>query len=194
MPKAIAGLGLRHRMMFPAIRLSAIAVALSAAVLLSGCGGGSAKVRTPTDDNTPPPVHTVELAGLHGLGDWLTANPGGTVVVPAGDYREAGGVRFSCPAGGADCAVAVRSADGSIMISSTGGMASADVVNPPYWILQSADSLLMSDSLVYSSLRDFRVQADCAGTTCTNRPPGFSHAHHLAFRHKGCVRESRLIA
>lgn len=153
------------------ITMIAIA-ALPAAMLLSGCGGGSNKKMTNQPADMPPPMHTVGLAGLHGLADWLTANPGGSVTVPAGGRRDIGGVRFSCPPGGADCGVAVTSADGTIMISSTDGMASAEVINPTYWIVQSADTLLMSDSVARRTpLGDIRVQSDCTGTTCTFRSP-----------------------
>ena len=145
------------------------------ALSLAGCGGGgggSANVRTPTD-GTMPAVHTVELAGLHGLADWLTTNPGGSVAVPAGEQRYVGGVRFSCPAGGADCDVAVTSTDGTIVISSTDGMSRAEVINPPYWISQSANTMLWSDSVARRTpLGDFRVQSDCTRTSCTFRALG----------------------
>ena len=79
----------------------------------------------------PPPVHAVGLPNMHDLSGWLTANPGGTVTVPAGEHRDAGGVRFSCPAGGADCAVTVTAGDGTVAATSTDGMASAMPVPPP---------------------------------------------------------------
>ena len=79
----------------------------------------------------PPPVHAVGLPGMHDLSSWLASNPGGTVTVPAGEHRDVGGVRFSCPAGGADCAVTVTAEDGTITATSTDGMASAMLVPPP---------------------------------------------------------------
>lgn len=153
------------------LRLHGMAICVAAAIGLSACGGGGGgggvMVRTPTDERMPPPVHAVALAGVHGLADWLTGNPGGIVTVPAGEYRNAGGVRFSCAAGGDDCRVSVMLDDGAVTATSTGGMASADVINPVYWILQSADSLLMSDSLAYTDLLYFRIQTECTGTACT---------------------------
>lgn len=83
----------------------------------------------------PPPVHAVELTGDHGLGNWLEnhldRNDLGTTsasfIVPAGQYRDAGGVRFSCPFGGDDCEVDVTVCDGfEFMVTSTGGRASAE--------------------------------------------------------------------
>lgn len=144
------------------------------ALTLSGCGGGGgpAVVRTPTDGSMPL-VHAVDVTGLHGLADWLTVNPGGSVTVPAGEYRDVGGVRFSCPEQGRispDCDVTVTSTGGTVMISSTGGKATGEVINPMYWIVQSADTLLMSDSVARRTpFGDFRVQTDCTGGTCTMR-------------------------
>ena len=155
-------------MNFP--RLMIVSCVAVVALVLSGCGGGgggTAAVRTPTDGNMPPPARTVGLTGLHGLGDWLTANPGGMVSVPAGEHRDAGGVRFSCPADGDDCRMTVTQANGATVVSSTGGMASADVINPQYWILEAADSLLVGDSVARGALGVFRIQSDCTGTTCT---------------------------
>ena len=50
----------------------------------------------------------------HALGDWLENHPdisldtpSASFNVPAGEYRDAGGVRFSCPADGADCELTV---------------------------------------------------------------------------------------
>ena len=146
------------------------------ALTLSGCGGGGgpAVVRTPTDGSIPP-VHAVDVTGLHGLADWLTVNPGGSVKVPAGEYRDVGGVRFSCPEQGGispDCDVTVTSTGGTVMISSTGGKATGEVINPTYWIVRSADTLLMSDSVARRTpVGDFRVKIDCTGGTCTIKAP-----------------------
>ena len=71
------------------------------------------------------------LPDMHDLSGWLTANPTGTVSVPAGEHRDVGGVRFTCPAGGADCAVTVTDEDGTVAATSTDGMATAMLVPPP---------------------------------------------------------------
>ena len=110
-------------------------MAVSAALLiLAACGGGGSDITRrppPVQDPPPPQAHPVSLPDAHDLAGWLTANPGGTVSVPAGEHRDVGGVRFSCPAGGADCAVTVTAEDGTITATSTDGMASAMLVPPP---------------------------------------------------------------
>ena len=127
----------------------------------------------------PPPVHAVGLPAMHDLSGWLTANPAGTVTVPAGEHRDVGGVRFSCPAGGADCAVTVTLEDGTVASTSTDGMASAMLV-PPHdrWerIYEIADTLLQSsDHLRYTfnwtgrgqSTSDHVVTSySCTGSRC----------------------------
>ena len=84
-----------------------------------------------TADLVPLRDHIVGLPGVHGLADWLTNRRVGSLSVPAGQYRDAGGVRFFCPAGGSDCWVTVTDDDGTIAVTSAGGMASADVAPPP---------------------------------------------------------------
>ena len=84
-----------------------------------------------TADLVPLPNHTVGLPGVHSLADWLTNRPVGSLTVPVGQYRDVGGVRFFCPAGGSDCWVTVTDDDGTIAVTSAGGMASADVAPPP---------------------------------------------------------------
>jgi len=116
----------------------------------------------------PPPVYTVGLPAEHDLANWLTDNPGGMVTVPAGERRDVGRVRFSCPAGGADCAVAVTSAHGSTMVSSAGGMATAEshsaILNR---IFQSADSLLVRNFVNSSRPWIDLFPVRCSGATCT---------------------------
>ena len=125
-------------------------------------GGADCAVTVTDDDGTvaatstdgmatamlvPPPVHAVALPDMHDLSGWLTANPAGTVSVPAGEHRDVGGVRFSCPAGGADCAVTVTVEDGTVAVTSTDGMASTMSVPPQdRWenIYEIADTLLHS--------------------------------------------------
>ena len=52
-------------------------------------------------------VFAVDLPHGHRLAMWLANHPGaGSLLVPAGEYRDAGGVRFTCPSEGADCEVA----------------------------------------------------------------------------------------
>ena len=70
-------------------------------------------------------LHAVALPERHTLDRWLADNPGGSLTVPAGAHRDVGGVRFSCPAGGDDCALTVTSEDGAVTVSSTGGVATA---------------------------------------------------------------------
>ena len=77
-----------------------------------------------------PPMHAMGLPAMHDLSAWLTANPGGTVSVPAGSHRDVGGVRFTCPEGGADCAVMVTLEDGTVTATSTDGMAMASLAPP----------------------------------------------------------------
>ena len=116
------------------------AAALAGVLALAACGGSGAP--TPSDTDTmpppdtgtmppPPPVHAVVLPAVHDLPSWLAANPTGTVNVPAGEHRDVGGVRFSCPPGGPDCAVTVTAEDGTVAATSTDGMATAMVVPPP---------------------------------------------------------------
>ena len=72
-------------------------------------------------------VFAVDLPGDHGLGNWLENHPGeSSLVVPAGEYRDVGGVRFACPGYGADCNVSVTSEEFGFVVASTGGRASAE--------------------------------------------------------------------
>ena len=84
-----------------------------------------------TADLVPLPVHAVGLPSVHSLADWLMDRPVGSLTVPTGRYRDVGGVRFFCPAGGSDCWVTVTDDDGTIAVTSTGGMTSADLAPPP---------------------------------------------------------------
>ena len=78
-------------------------------------------------------AHAVALPVGHSLSSWLRHNPGGGVTVPAGEHRDVGGVRFACPAGGADCEVTVTTEDGQVFTASaTGGVATAGPVPPSY--------------------------------------------------------------
>ena len=70
-------------------------------------------------------LHAVALPDRHTLDSWLTHNPDGSLTVPAGEHRDAGGLRFSCPADGGDCTLTVTSEDGAVAVSSTGGAATA---------------------------------------------------------------------
>lgn len=83
--------------------------------------------------------HAVALPVEHDLNLWLARNPGGRLTVPAGEYRDAGGVRFSCPAGGADCEVTVTAGDDETWtVSSNGGVATA-AVKPPAYVYRPGD-------------------------------------------------------
>ena len=81
-----------------------------------------------------PPVHPVELPADHHLGYWLEMHPdlshvdadSTSFVVVAGQYRDEGGVRFSCPAAGADCKITVMHGCSGFVAVSIGGRASAD--------------------------------------------------------------------
>lgn len=83
-------------------------------------------------ESDEPPVYDVELPGYHDLGHWLEnhlSGPGATsagFIVPAGQYHDAGGVRFSYPAMGADCEVSVTRGCTNIMAISTGGRVTAE--------------------------------------------------------------------
>ncbi len=70
-------------------------------------------------------AHAVALPDRHTLAGWLTDNPDGSMTVPAGEHRDGGGVRFACPADGADCRLTVTAAGGAVTVSSTGGAATA---------------------------------------------------------------------
>ena len=142
------------------------ATVVVSALALAACGGGGDGGPT-----TAPAVHTVGLPDTHSLADWLTAHPGGGVPVPAGEHRDIGGVRFSCPAGGADCAVTVMSENGTLTVSSTGGMVSAALAPPPVHaverIIQSADTILLGDIVLSGDDFNVRIEANCSGATCT---------------------------
>ena len=111
----------------PGRRSAAGVLAIALTLALAGCGGQSPSLSVPPVP--APPVHAVDLPDMHDLSDWLTANPSGTVSVPAGQHRDAGGVRFSCPSGGSDCTVTVTDEGGTIAVTSTNGMASATPVH-----------------------------------------------------------------
>ena len=91
------------------------------------------------ETNTPLAVadfvflaQAVALPVGHSLSGWLPRNPGGSVTVAAGEHRDAGGVRFTCPSGGPDCEVTVTGGDGgAFTASSTGGMATAGAAPQP---------------------------------------------------------------
>ena len=53
--------------------------------------------------------------------DWLSAHDLSPFTVPAGEFRAVGGMRVSCPAGGADCTVTVSEEKGTGTATSTGG-------------------------------------------------------------------------
>ena len=104
-------------------------LAVAGALAIAGCGGGSGS--SPATEAMPRPVHTVDLPDAHDLADWLTVNLTASLAVPAGEHRDAGGVRFSCPAGGVDCRIAVTQEDDTVTAHSTGGAATAMLVPPP---------------------------------------------------------------
>ena len=82
-----------------------------------------------TDPETPHNVDDIPPGNK--LSDWLTNNPNGTITVPAGNTRDAGRVRFTCPSSGDDCLLTVTLVEGTINVTSAGGMASATLVPPP---------------------------------------------------------------
>ena len=85
---------------------------------LAGCGSSGSNNQA-GDDGTMEPS-PVSLAGLTNHG--LTAQ---TLTIKAGATATVGNVTFSCPSGGADCAVAITVADGTASVTSDGGMATA---------------------------------------------------------------------
>ena len=85
---------------------------------LAACSSSSDGTKT-GDDGTMEPS-PVSLAGLTNHG--LTAQ---TLTIKAGATATVGNVTFSCPSGGADCAVAITVADGTASVTSDGGMATA---------------------------------------------------------------------
>ena len=110
--------------------LMRVMAASAALLILAACGGGGSDTTRrppPVQDPPPPQAHPVSLPDAHDLSGWLASNPAGAVTVPAGEHRDVGGVRFSCPAGGADCAVTVTAEDGTIAATSTDGMATRHV-------------------------------------------------------------------
>ena len=165
----------------PPGRTSATGVlAIALTLALAGCGGGSSSLPGPAPvEPLPPPVHAVGLPDMHDLSGWLTANPAGTVSVPAGEHRDVGGVRFTCPAGGADCAVTVTAGDGTVAATSTDGMASTmPVPSQDRWenIYEVADTLLQSSNhlrytfnwtgLGQSSSDHVVTTSSCTGSRC----------------------------
>ena len=78
------------------------------------------------------PVHAVTLPGGHTLASWVARSQSGSLSVPAGEHRDAGGVRFSCPAAGDDCALTIASENGAVTVSSSGGAATASTVPPAH--------------------------------------------------------------
>ena len=95
----------------------ALAAAAAAALALAGCGGGGGG--TPP---APPKPKAVSLTGVT-AGYVTTA---GEFTIAAGETMNHGDITFSCPAGGADCDVAVTVAsDGMATATSAGGLATA---------------------------------------------------------------------
>ena len=94
-----------------------MAAAAAAALALAGCGGGGGG--TPP---APPKPKAVSLTGVT-AGYVTTA---GEFTIAAGETMDHGDITFSCPAGGADCDVAVTVAsDGMATAKSAGGLATA---------------------------------------------------------------------
>ena len=106
-----------------------MALPLIAMLALAGCGGGGGGNGPMKMDGLGQ--RPVTLPEGHGLAAWLASGASGDFTVAAGEHRDAGGVRFSCPPGGDDCQVSVRLADGAVMVTSTGGMATASLATPP---------------------------------------------------------------
>ena len=100
-----------------------VLILVAAALAVTACNEGPGP--------QPPQVHEVRLPSGHGLAEWLTANPGGTLTVAAGHHADVGGVRFTCPAGGADCRLTVAAENGVVRVTSTGGAASAALAPEP---------------------------------------------------------------
>ena len=99
-------------------KLTTICAAVVLSLGLAACGGGGSSPTTSGDDTKKP--SSVSLAGLTNHG--LTAQ---TLTIKAGETATVGNVTFSCPSGGADCAVAITVADGTASVTSDGGMATA---------------------------------------------------------------------
>ena len=74
----------------------------------------------------PPAEHEIALPEEHELADWLGNNTDVTINVTAGKNSDfVGGVSFSCPPDGEDCAIRITRDGDSIKTTSTGGMATA---------------------------------------------------------------------
>ena len=114
-------------------RLAVAVLASTATIALASCGGGGSLNSTAappqTDPETPHKVDDIPLG--HKLAEWLTNNRERTVNVRAGEFFDAGGVRFTCPSEGEDCSLKVTLVENSINVTSSGGMATADSVPPP---------------------------------------------------------------
>ena len=110
-----------------------VAVLASAAMFaLAGCGGGVNKPNSSVN-TTPPPKkqetpHKVDIPLGNKLADWLTNNRDRPINVRAGEFFDAGGVRFTCSSSGDDCLVMVTLVEDSITVTSAGGMATATLV------------------------------------------------------------------
>ena len=133
-------------------RLLLACLAAVLALGLAACSSSSDGTKT-GDDGTMEPS-PVSLAGLTNHG--LTAQ---TLTIKAGATATVGNVTFSCPSGGADCAVAITVADGTASVTSDGGMATA--------AYSAAYKQQVADAASEASARALGLQAVIAGTQAT---------------------------
>ncbi len=107
---------------------SSLAV-LMAALVVAGCSDSDSSPPMTMVEPEPEPepaVHNLELPA----GD-LGSLAAGTLMLGAGDTAARGNVEFSCPAGGDACSIEVMDSVGTLTAQSTGGMATAMMVEMP---------------------------------------------------------------
>ncbi len=153
-------------MPFPTRKAALAAAAAFGLLALAACGGGGGGAAPQTSRVTLPEGHSVAS---------------GSFSVPAGRSVERGGVRFSCAAGGAACAVAVDPSSGQARV--TGGrltvarvQAATPAPQPTSVTLPQGHSVASGSFSVPAgrSVERGGVRFSCAagGTACANARRG----------------------
>lgn len=114
----------------------------------------------PNNDKVLPPA-VVELPGGHELSNWLDANSGDNVTVPAGGYWDVGSVRFLCSEKRLDCVLTLANDKGGVVVYSTGGQVSADLLSPNW--LMPGPGPVSKDSPLDAAARDKLISFSSVG-------------------------------